>query len=112
MKVVRILAVAGAMAALACSSSAFAQANMIPMGAGAGVERQPPGSRFRNPTNRPPAQTPANPPAAAQPSSHPPSPAASHGVTSLRCSQLAETKGLRRKERKAFVNKCMENSSH
>ena len=87
MKVVRILAVAGAMAALACSSAAFAQANMIPMGAGAGVERQPPGSRFRNPTNRPPAAQPSTP----------------------SCSQQADVRGLHGRARKAFREKCRKN---
>jgi outer membrane immunogenic protein len=50
---------AGAIALLACGS-AFAQTpNQIPVGAGAGVSRQPVGSRFRNPTNPPqPAAAP------------------------------------------------------
>jgi hypothetical protein len=50
MKISRILPVAGILAMLACGA-AFAQSNQIPVGAGAGADRQPPGSGWRDPTN-------------------------------------------------------------
>jgi hypothetical protein len=55
MKIGRILPVAGILALLTCGT-AFAQ-NQIPVGAGAGADRQPPGSGWRDPTNPPPAAT-------------------------------------------------------
>jgi hypothetical protein len=95
MKIRRILPVAGIVTLLACGGAAFAQSpNQIPVGAGAGVDRQPPGSRFRNPTNPPPAT--------AQPSA-----AAGKKTISLSCSQQADAKGLHGKKRNAFREKCM-----
>jgi hypothetical protein len=58
MKISRVLPLAGILTLLACGA-AFAQ-NQIPVGAGAGADRQPPGSGWRDPTK--------SPPAAAQPS--------------------------------------------
>jgi hypothetical protein len=52
MKISRVLPVAGILTLLACGA-AFAQ-NQIPVGAGTGADRQPPGSGWRDPTNRPP----------------------------------------------------------
>ena len=52
MKIGRILPVVGIATLLACGA-AFSQSPQIPPGAGVGVDRQPPGSRFRNPTNPP-----------------------------------------------------------
>jgi hypothetical protein len=55
MKISRILPVVGILTLLA-SSAAFTQvAPEIPPGAGVGVDRQPPGSRWGDPTNPPPA---------------------------------------------------------
>ena len=48
------LVVAGLFSLFACGA-AFAQSSQIPVGAGTSVTRQPAGSRFRNPTNPPPA---------------------------------------------------------
>jgi len=59
MKISRILPVAGILTLLACGA-AFAQSNQIPVGAGAGADRQPAGSGWRDPAK--------SPPAAAQPS--------------------------------------------
>jgi hypothetical protein len=87
MKISRILPVVGILTLLACGA-AFAQSpNQIPPGAGVGVNRQPPGSEWRNPTNPPPAT--------AQPS------ATSRGkrAISLNCSQQADAKGLHGKAR-------------
>ena len=95
MKIRRILPIAGIMTLLACGGAVFAQTpNQIPMGAGAGVDRQPPGSRFRNPTNPPPA--------AAQTSAA----AAEKKPISLSCSRQADAKGLHGKKRKAFREQC------
>jgi len=52
MKIRRILPVAGILTLLACGA-AFAQSNQIPVGAGAGADRQPPGSGWRDPTKPP-----------------------------------------------------------
>ena len=52
MKISRILPVAGILTLLGCGA-AFAQ-NQIPVGAGAGADRQPPGSGWRDPTQSPP----------------------------------------------------------
>ena len=77
MKISRILPVAGILILLACGE-AFAQSpNQIPVGAGSEVDRQPPGSRFREPTN-----------------------------PSLSCSQQANAKGLQGKAREAFLSQC------
>ena len=101
MKFTNALSLAGLLAAMICGAAAQAQSpNQIPLGAATGMDRPPAGSR---------APSPANPPAA-HPSSRPASPTASQGVTSLRCSQLADTKGLRRNARKSFINKCMKKS--
>ena len=89
MKISQILPVVGILILLPCGA-AFAQSNQIPVGAGAGADRQPPGSGWRDPTK------------AAQPS------AASHGkrAISLSCSQQADAKGLHGKARKAFRSQC------
>ena len=52
MKISRILPVAGILTLLACGA-AFAQMPPIPPGAGAGVHRQPPGSRFHHHPTKP-----------------------------------------------------------
>jgi hypothetical protein len=97
MKISRILPVVGILTLLACGA-AFAQSpSQIPPGAGVGVDRQPPGSRFRNPTYPPPA--------AAQPS-------ATRRASSLSCSQQANAKGLHGKARKAFRSQCMRSGGH
>ena len=51
MKIGRILPVVGMLTLLACGAGFTQSPNQIPPGAGVGVDRQPPGSRFRNPTN-------------------------------------------------------------
>ena len=93
MKIGPILPVVGIATLLACGA-AFSQSPQIPPGAGVGVDRQPPGSRFRNPTN------PAPP--AARPSATSPGQRAS----SLSCSRQADAKGLHGKARKAFRSQC------
>ena len=90
MKIGRILPVVGIATLLACGA-ALSQSPQIPPGAGVGVDRQPPGSRFRNPTNPPPA--------AARPS-------ATSRASSLSCSQQADANGLHGKARKAFRSQC------
>jgi psiF repeat-containing protein len=99
MKISRILPVAGIVSQLACGA-AFSQAPPIPPGAGAGADRQPPGSHWRNPTYAPPA--------AAQPS------AASRDTRaiSVSCSQQANAKGLHGKARKAFRSQCRRSGGH
>src|SRR5258708_38361165 len=47
--------VAAGLFSLFAWGAAFAQSPQIPVGGGANVTRQPAGSRFRNPTNPPPA---------------------------------------------------------
>lgn len=94
------LGFAGIAVVLACSDAAFAQApNQIPVGAGAGVDRQPPGSRFRNPTG---------PQTSAPTTALPPSAAASpdKAAISASCTQQANAKGLHGKARKSFREKC------
>jgi hypothetical protein len=100
MKISRILPVVGILILLPCGA-AFSQApNQIPPGAGVGVERQPPGSRWREPTNPRPAT--------AQPSATSP-----HGrAISLSCSQQANAKGLHGKARKAFRSQCKRRGGH
>jgi hypothetical protein len=94
MKISRILPIVGILTMLA-SGAAFTQSpNQIPPGAGVGVDRQPPGSRWRDPTNPPPA--------AAQPSGR---------MIPLSCSQQADAKGLQGEARKAFRSQC-ERSGH
>jgi hypothetical protein len=97
MKISRIVPVVGIL--LACGA-AFGQAPQIPPGAGVGVDRQPPGSRFRNPTYPPPT--------AGQPSATSPGKRA----TSLSCSQQADAKGLHGKARKAFRSQCKRSGGH
>ena len=100
MKISRILPVVGILTLLACGPAFTQSPNQIPMGAGVGVDRQPPGSRFRNPTNPPPA--------AAQPSATSPNTRASP----LSCSQQADAKGLHGKARKAFRSQCKRSGGH
>jgi hypothetical protein len=100
MKIGRILPVVGILT-LVAGGPAFAQSpNQIPPGAGVGVDRQPPGSRFRNPTNPPPA--------AAQPSAT----SAGKRSISLSCSQQADAKHLHGKARKAFRSQCKRRGGH
>ena len=99
MKISRILPVVGIATLLACGA-AFSQSPQIPPGAGVGVDRQPPGSRFRNPTNPPPA--------AARPSATSPGKRAS----SLSCSRQADAKGLHGKAHKAFRSQCNRSGGH
>ena len=99
MKIGRILPVVGMLTLLACGAG-FSQSPQIPPGAGIGVDRQPPGSRFRNPTNPPPT--------AAQPSATSPGKRA----ISLSCSQQANAKGLHGKARKAFRSQCKRSGGH
>jgi hypothetical protein len=76
MKISRILPVVG-MLTLLPYGAAFSQSPQIPPGSGVGVDRQPPGSRFRDPTK-----------------------------PSLSCSQQANAKGLQGKAREAFLSQC------
>jgi hypothetical protein len=98
MKIGRILLVVGMLTVLACGAGFAQSPNQIPPGAGVGVDRQPPGSRFRNPTNPPPA--------AAQPS------APGKRAISLSCSQQADAKHLHGKARKAFRSQCKRRGGH
>jgi hypothetical protein len=91
MKIGRILPVVGMLTLLACGAG-FSQSPQIPPGAGIGVDRQPPGSRFRNPTN--------------------PQPSATRRASSLSCSQQADAKGLHGKSRKAFRSQCKRSGGH
>ena len=93
MKISRILPVVGILTLLACGPAFTQSPNQIPVGAGVGVDRQPPGSRFREPTNPRPA--------AAQPS-----------AISRSCSQQANAKGLHGKARKAFRSQCKRSGGH
>ena len=77
MKISRILPVVGILILLPCGAAFSQSPTQIPPGAGVGVERQPPGSRFREPTN-----------------------------PSLSCSQQANAKGLQGKAREAFLSQC------
>jgi hypothetical protein len=88
MKISRILPAVGVLILLA-SSAAFTQSPPIPPGAGVGVDRQPPGSRWRDPTNPPQA--------ADQPYGR---------AIPLSCSQQADAKGLQGEARKAFRSQC------
>jgi hypothetical protein len=100
MKISRILPIVGILTLLACGAGYTQSPNQIPPGAGVGADRQPPGSRFRNPTN------PA--PAAAQPSATSPGKRA----ISLSCSQQADAKGLHGRARKAFRSQCKRGGGH
>jgi hypothetical protein len=94
MKISRMLPVVGILTLLA-SGAAFTQSpNQIPPGAGAGVDRQPPGSQWRDPVNPPPA--------AAQPSAT----NADKRAISLSCSQQADAKGLHGEARNTFRSQC------
>ena len=84
MKINRILPVAGILTLLA-SGAAFAQSpNQIPPGAGVGVDRQAPGSGWRDPSATGPDKQ----------------------AISLHCSQQADAKGLQGEARKAFRSQC------
>jgi psiF repeat-containing protein len=100
MKISRVVPVVGILTLLACGAAFSQSPSQIPMGAGVGVDRQPPGSRFRNPTNPPLT--------AAQPSATSPDKRA----ISLRCTQQADAKGLHGKARKAFRSKCQRSGGH
>ena len=90
MKISRIVPVVGIL--LACGA-AFGQAPQIPPGAGVGVDRQAPGSQWRDPTN--PSATSAD-----------------KRAISLSCSQQADAKGLHGKARKAFRSQCKRSGGH
>jgi len=94
MKISPILPVVGILTLLACGAG-YTQSPQIPPGAGVGVDRQPPGSRFRNPTNAPPAATTPG-----------------KRAISLSCSQQADAKGLHGKARKAFRSQCKRSGGH
>ena len=96
MKISRVVPVVGMLTLLACGV-AFSQSPQIPMGAGVGVDRQPPGSRFRNPTN---------------PAAQPSAPSPGKRAISLRCTQQADAKGLHGKARKAFRSRCERSGGH
>ena len=100
MKINRILPVVGILTLLACGAAFPQSPNQIPLGAGVGVNRQPPGSQWRNPTNPPPAVT--------QPSATSPNKRA----ISLSCSQQADAQGLHGKARKAFRSQCKRSGGH
>ena len=77
MKISRILPVVGILTLLPCGAAFSQSPNQIPPGAGVGADRQPPGSRFREPTK-----------------------------PSLSCSQQANAKGLQGKAREDFLSQC------
>jgi hypothetical protein len=83
MNISRILPVAGILTLLACGAALSQSPNQIPPGAGAGVDRQPPGSGWRDPANPPDKR-----------------------ALSLSCSQQADAKGLQGEARKAFRSQC------
>ena len=93
MKISRILPVAGILTLLACGTAFTQSPNQIPPGAGVGVDRQAPGSQWRDPTN--PSATSAD-----------------KRAISLSCSQQADAKGLHGKARKAFRSKCKRRGGH
>jgi hypothetical protein len=94
MKISQILPVVGILSLLT-SGAAFTQSpNQIPPGAGVGVDRQPPGSGWRDPANPPPA------PSQKRPAS------ADKRAISLSCSQQADAKGLQGRGREAFRSQC------
>ena len=86
MKISRILPAAGILTLLACGTAFTQSPNQIPPGAGAGVDRQAPGSQWRDPTN--PSATSAD-----------------KRAISLGCSQQAD-KGLHGEAREAFRSQC------
>jgi hypothetical protein len=81
MKISRILPAVGILTLLA-SSAAFTQSPPIPPGAGVGVNRQPPGSEWRDPT---------------KPSGR---------AIPLSCARQADAKGLQGEARMAFRSQC------
>jgi hypothetical protein len=88
MKISRILPVSVILTLLACGA-AFAQSpNQIPPGAGVGVDRQPPGSQWRDPAAAQPSATSAEKPAPS-------------------CSQQADARGLQGDARLAFLSNCV-----
>jgi len=87
MKISRILPVAGILTLLACDTGFAQSPNQIPPGAGVGVDRQAPGSQWRDPTN--PSATSAD-----------------KRAISLSCSQQADAKGLHGEAREAFRSQC------
>jgi len=89
MKISRSFLVVGILTLLACGAGYTQSPSQIPPGAGVGVDRQPPGSRFRNPTNPQPAATTPD-----------------KRAISPSCSQQADAKGLHGKARKAFRSQC------
>jgi hypothetical protein len=89
MKINRILSVSVILTLLACGSAFTQSPNQIPPGAGVGVDRQPPGSQWRDPA------------AAAQPS------AASADKRAPSCSQQADAKALQGDARLAFLSQCV-----
>jgi hypothetical protein len=94
MKISRILPVAGILTLLACGA-AFAQSpEEIPPGSDAEVDSpQPPGSRWQDPANPPPAtQRRAT--------------SADRRAISLSCTQEADAKGLHGEAREAFHRQC------
>ena len=100
MKISRILPVAGILTLVACGAAFGQSPNQIPPGAGVVVDRQAPGSGWRDPTKPPPA--------AAQRSATSPDKQA----ISLSCSQQADAKGLQGKARKAFRSQCERSGGH
>lgn len=100
MKIGRILSLVGILTLLPCGAAFTQSPNQIPPGAGVGVDRQPPGSRFRDPTNPLPA--------GAQPSATSPH----NRAISLSCSHQADAKGLHGKARKAFRSQCKRSGGH
>ena len=93
MKVSRILPVAGILTLLACGTAFTQSPNQIPPGAGVGVDRQAPGSQWRDPTN--PSATSAD-----------------KRAISLSCSQQADAKSLQGAARKAFRSQCERTGGH
>jgi hypothetical protein len=95
MKISRILPVAGILTLLACDTGFAQSPNQIPPGAGVGVDRQPPGSGWRDPSNPQPSATSPD-----------------KRAISLNCAQQADAKGLRGDARKAFRSQCERTGGH
>ena len=93
MKISRILPAVGILTLLA-SSAAFTLSPPIPPGAGVGVDRQPPGSGWRDPANPVPTTSPDK------------------RAISLSCSQQADAKRLQGEARKAFRSQCERSGGH
>ena len=94
MKISRILPVAGIFTLLACGTAFTQSPNQIPPGAGVGVDRQPPGSGWRDPANPVPTTSPDK------------------RAISLSCSQQADAKRLQGEARKAFRSQCERSGGH